>query len=278
MHLSPSFRDRINGRIAMIDSLVCIGLDPIARHLPAGFDFTPASVVRFCREIIEATSDLAAAYKPNLGFFMALGEEGLRALAEVRRAIPAEIPVILDGKLNDLGETARAYSTAAFDVLGFDALTVNPYLGEDAMGPYLMKADAGVIVLVKTSNPGGGDFQDLLLASGEPLYLHVAERCRAWDAAYPASVGMVVGATYPAQLAEVRRRCPDQIILLPGLGAQGGDLDASVRAGMTAAGDGLLCSASRSILYAGGPDHVAEAAREAAMALRDAINRIRRAG
>jgi len=272
-----AFHQRINTRIAAVDSLLCVGLDPVASRLPDGFDGSAASVARFCREIIDATSDLAAAFKPNLGFFMALGPDGLRALEEVRKAIPAEIPVILDGKLNDMGETAKAYSEGVFDVFGFDALTVNPYLGEDAMAPYLGKEGIGVIVLCKTSNPGSGDFQDLPLQNGEPLYLHVADRCRVWDAAYPASVGMVVGATYPEQLAEVRRRCPDQVILLPGLGAQGGDVEASVRAGVTANGDGLLCSASRAIMYAADSADYAQAARAAAEQLRDTINAVRTA-
>lgn len=270
-----SFQERVNNRIAAIDSLLCVGLDPVPERLPAGFDGSTTSIVRFCREIIDATAGLAAAFKPNLGFFVALGPEGMQALADIHAAIPDEIPVILDGKLNDMGETAKAYSRGVFDVLGFDALTVNPYLGEDAMAPYLSKEGAGVIVLVKTSNPGSGDFQDLPLANGEPLYLHIADRCRAWDEAYPASVGMVVGATYPEQLAEVRRRCPDQVILLPGIGAQGGDLAASVRAGMTTHGDGLLCSASRAIMYAAGSGDVATAARSAARDLRDAINAVR---
>jgi orotidine-5'-phosphate decarboxylase len=270
-----AFHTRINMRIAEADSLLCVGLDPVARRLPQGFDGSAASIVRFCREIIDATSDLAAAFKPNLGFFMALGGDGLRALEDVRAAIPTGIPVILDGKLNDMGETAKAYSEGVFDVLGFDALTVNPYLGEDAMMPYLQNEGAGVIVLCKTSNPGSGDFQDLLLSNGEPLYLRVADRCREWDNAYPASIGMVVGATYPEQLAEVRRRCPDQIILLPGLGAQGGDTEASVRAGITANGDGLLCSASRAIMYAADTADFAQAARAAAERLRDDINAVR---
>jgi orotidine-5'-phosphate decarboxylase len=271
------FADRINTRIAAIDSLLCVGIDPVSSRLPSAYDGSSASIVRFCREIIEATADLAAAFKPNLGFFMALGPEGLQALAEVRAAIPRDVPVILDGKLNDMGETAKAYSHGVFDAFGFDALTVNPYLGEDAMAPYLTREDVGVIVLVKTSNPGSGDFQDLELASGEPLFLHVADRCRAWDATYPASVGMVVGATYPGQLAEVRKRCPEQIVLLPGVGAQGGDLEASVRAGMAANRDGLLCSASRAIMYAAGNGDVASSARTAAQELRDAINAVRTA-
>jgi orotidine-5'-phosphate decarboxylase len=277
MPSETTFQDKVNRRISAANSLVCVGLDPVPGKMPPGFDGSAESVVPFCKEIIAATHHLAAAFKPNLAFFMALGPAGLGALDEVKAAIPADIPVILDAKLNDMGETARAYSTAVFDVLGFDALTVAPYLGEDALQPYLERRGKGVIVLCKTSNPGSGDLQDLHLASGERLYLHVADRCRIWDEHYPANVGMVVGATWPEQLAEVRRRCPDQLILLPGLGAQGGDTAASVRAGVTATGGGLLCSASRSIMYAGNGDDFMEAARAAAGRLRDEINGFRTA-
>jgi orotidine-5'-phosphate decarboxylase len=267
-----SFHEKVGARVESANTLVCVGLDPVPGKVPAGFDQSVDSVVSFCTEIVAATQDMAAAFKPNLAFFMALGPEGLRALQQVRDAIPEDIPVILDGKLNDMGETARAYSRAVFEIMGFDALTVAPYLGEDALEPYLSQAGKGIIVLCKTSNPGSGDLQDLTLESGLPLYLHVADRCRSWDEAYSSNVGMVVGATYPEQLASVREHCPDQIILLPGLGAQGGDAAASVRAGMTAHGGGLLCSASRSIMYADNASGFAEAAHEAARDLRDEIN------
>lgn len=266
------FREKLDARIAAADSLLCVGLDPVSSKLPEGFDGSVESVVSFCIEIVQATSEVAAAYKPNLAFYMALGLDGLEALQRVHEAIPEDIPVILDGKLNDMGETARAYARAVFDVMDFDALTVAPYLGEDAMEPYLSKEGRGIIVLTKTSNPGSGDLQDLELASGSPLYLHVADRCRQWQEQYPADVGMVVGATYPDQLVTVRERCPDQVILLPGLGAQGGDTAASVRAGVTKTGSGLLCSASRSIMYADNGYGFAKAAHEAARALRDEIN------
>lgn len=273
---APSFNDKLNTRIDAADSLLCVGLDPVPRRMPAGFDGSPESVASYCREIIDATHDLAAAFKPNLAFFLALGTKGLKSLERVKEAIPDDIPVILDGKLNDMGMTARAYSEAVYEVFGFDSLTVAPYLGEDALQPYLERQGKSVIVLCKTSNPGSGDLQDLELASGDPLFLHIADRCREWDQAYPASVGMVVGATYPDQLAEVRRRCPDQLVLLPGLGAQGGDTAASVRAGVSADGRGLLCSASRSIMYAGDTADFASAARAAAARLREDINTSRK--
>jgi orotidine-5'-phosphate decarboxylase len=275
MSTAVSFREALDARIAAADSLVCVGLDPVTDKLPDGFDGSVDSVVAFCIALIDATKDYAAAYKPNLAFYMALGLDGLDALQRVHAAIPDDIPVILDGKLNDMGETARAYAKAVFDVMDFDALTVAPYLGEDALEPYLSRPGRGVIVLAKTSNPGSGDLQDLELASGDPLYLHVADRCRVWDEAYPADVGMVVGATYPDQLAAVRQRCPNQVILLPGLGAQGGDTAASVRAGVTKNGGGLICSASRSIMYADRGTGFAEAAAKAARDLRDEINAYR---
>jgi orotidine-5'-phosphate decarboxylase len=275
MSTTVSFADKLDARIASTNSLVCVGLDPVASKLPDGFDGSVESVVEFCVALVEATSDYAAAFKPNLAFYMALGLDGLDALQQVHAAIPDEIPVILDGKLNDMGETARAYAKAVFDVMEFDALTVAPYLGEDALEPYLSRPGKGVIVLAKTSNPGSGDLQDLELASGKPLYLHVADRCRTWEETYPANVGMVVGATYPDQLVAVRERCPDQVILLPGLGAQGGDTAASVRAGVTSNGAGLLCSASRSIMYADHGTGFAEAAAKAARDLRDEINAYR---
>lgn len=272
MTSSLSFLEKFNARVEAVNSLLCIGLDPVSARLPQGFNGSPSSVVAFCKEIIEATHEYAAAYKPNLAFFMALGLDGFGALDAVRNAIPDDIPVVLDGKLNDMGETAKAYSSAVFDTFGFDALTVAPYLGEDALAPYLERQGKGVIILCKTSNPGSGDLQDLALESGQPLYLHVADRCAAWDANYPADIGMVVGATYPEQLVEVRRRCPEQAILLPGLGAQGGDTAASVRAGTTRRGGGLLCSASRAIMYADKTASFADASRNAAKQLRDEIN------
>lgn len=277
MSTTTSFRDKLDARIVAADSLVCVGLDPVPDRLPEGFGRSTDDVVAFCTALVDAAKDYAAAFKPNLAFYMALGLEGLDALQRVHEAIPDDIPVILDGKLNDMGETARAYARAVFDVMDFDALTVAPYLGEDGLEPYLSREGRGVIVLAKTSNPGSGDLQDLMLASGDPLYLHVAGRCREWHETYPAEVGMVVGATYPDQLAAVRQRCPDQVILLPGLGAQGGDAAASVRAGVDANGAGLLCSASRSIMYADSGTGFAEAASNAARTLRDEINAYRNA-
>jgi orotidine-5'-phosphate decarboxylase len=267
-----TFHTRLRARERSADSLVCIGLDPVPAKLPDGFAPTADGVADFCIEIIRATQDIASCYKPNLPFYLSLGDEGAAALRRVREAIPSDIPVVLDCKVNDLGDTALAWAQVAFDYLEVDAIVTAPYMGEDALVPYFAREGKGVIVLVKTSNPGSDDFQNLELADGTPLYLHVADRCRTWQDAYPADIGMVVGATYPEQLAHVRQRCPDQVILLPGLGAQGGDVAASVRAGIDAQGGSLLCSASRSIMYASNGADFAEAAHAEARRMRDEIN------
>lgn len=272
MPTTESFQTRLTAREQDADSLLCVGLDPVMEKLPAGIPATADGVADFCIEIVRATQDVASCFKPNLPFYLSLGEDGLRALRRVREAIPASIPMVLDCKVNDLGDTAQAWARMAFDYLEVDAVVVAPYMGEDALAPYFERDGKGVIVLVKTSNPGSGDLQDLQLASGQPLYLHVAERCREWEDTYPADIGMVVGATYPEQLAGVREICPDQVILLPGLGAQGGDVASSVKAGMNASGGSLLCSSSRGILYASNGTDFAEAAREQAQLLRDEIN------
>jgi orotidine-5'-phosphate decarboxylase len=270
-----SFADRLEQRMRARDSLVCVGLDPVPGKLPARFGSDAASVVRFCQEIVDATHQYVAAYKPNLAFFTQLGRDGLHALWEVRQAISAEVPVILDCKVGDVEGTARAYAHGWFDEFGFDAITVNPYLGEDSLAPFLGYDDKGVIVICKTSNPGSGDFQDRPVDASEPLYLTVANRCRDWEETYPASVGLVVGATWPEELSAVRQRVGNQVILLPGVGAQGGNLAASLQAGLNDRGTGLLCSASRSVLFASSGDDFALAAETATRELRDEIVAIR---
>jgi orotidine-5'-phosphate decarboxylase len=188
--------------------------------------------------------------------------------------------VILDAKVGDMDNTAEAYATAYFDTWGFDAVTVNPYLGQDSLAPFMRRRERGVIVVCKTSNPGSGDLQDVSTLDGDrqqPLYLTVADRVASWANIWPATLGLVVGATYPDELAAVRRRCPNAPILLPGIGAQGGDLEASLCAGFDARGAGLMVSASRSIIFAksGRDDDWTAAVRAAAIDLRDAINAMR---
>ena len=249
-------------------TMLCIGIDPQPGLIP------PEAIAGFAEKIVETAGDFACAFKPQSAFFEAAGETGWRALeaaiGHVRAGAPHAL-VLLDVKRGDVAHTAEAYRAAAFDRLGADAATVSPYLGEDSVAPFLRDPDRGAFVICRTSNPGAGPMQDVsVYADGEiaPYYLHVADRVREWGAEH-ANAGLVVGATYPEQLARARERCPDLPILLPGIGAQGGDLEASVEAGLDARGGGLLVSASRSVIFAGGPDEV----RAEAIRLRDAINR-----
>ena len=251
------------------DSLICVGLDPQPARTPA------EEILDFNTRVIEATADIVCAYKPQSAFYEAAGSVGWQALKDtialVRDIAPSAF-VILDAKRNDIGNTAEAYATAAFDWFGADALTINPYLGGDGVAPFLNRPDRGAFALCRTSNPGAADLQSLDMANGEPLYMTVAERARVWGEHHHQNLGLVVGATWPDELAQVRARCPDMPILLPGIGAQGGDLEASVAVGVDANGRGLLVSASRSVIYAGGAEDIREAASE----LQAAANAARR--
>jgi orotidine-5'-phosphate decarboxylase len=234
-------------------------------------------VFAFNRALVNATHDLVCAYKPNFAFYEALGLPGLRALEQTIGHIRDEAPQVLliaDAKRGDIGNTAAAYARALFDVWGFDAATVNPYLGGDAVSPFLDYRDKGTFVLCRTSNPGAGDFQDLVVSDnasgGGPLFQQVALRALEWDRY--GNLGLVVGATYPRELEEVRTLCPNMPFLVPGIGSQGGDLEQSVRYGTTASGRRAIVNSSRGIIYASrGPDF-AEAARSATEQLRDGIN------
>ena len=261
-------------------SLLCVGLDPEPARLPEELRALPVekAVVQFCRAIIDATAPYASVFKPNLAFFEVLGPEGMIALQEVVRAIPAHIPVIADAKRGDIGNTASRYAAAIFETYGCDAVTVNPYLGYDAVAPFLAYRERGVILLCRTSNPSARDFQDLSVQAdngqSKPLYEVVAERVQSWNDE-AGNCALVVGATYPQELRAIRAICPDLPILVPGVGAQGGDLEGSVPVAVDSRGERAMFSASRSILYASsGPDYAAAAANEA-RALRDAINRAR---
>ncbi|HET7095439.1 MAG TPA: orotidine-5'-phosphate decarboxylase [Thermomicrobiales bacterium] len=271
------FDERLTAAMTANDSLVCVGLDPDLSRFPAPFAGEPdvaRAIVAFNRAIVEATADLVCAYKPNLGFYVAYGLPGLAALVETRRLIPAHIPVILDAKIGDIPATTAAYARGIFDAWDFDAVTANPYLGADSLAPLLVAPGRGVFILSRTSNPGGGDLQAAPVGdeAPAPLYLRIADLVQSWATAATADVGLVVGATYPAELSAVRRRCPDLPILLPGVGAQGGDLEAAVRAGVDGDGRGLLVNSSRSVIYAGSGADFASDARAAALSLRDAIN------
>lgn len=255
-------------------TLLCVGLDPEPARLPGSLRGSPDAVFEFCRAIVDATADAVCAFKPQIAHFAALGAETAlqRVIAHIHEAHPG-IPVILDSKRGDIGSTARHYAAEAYDRFGADAATVNPYLGRDSVEPFLERHDKGVIVLCRTSNPGSGEFQDLRV-DGRPLYQHVAQRvARDWNA--HGQCLLVIGATWPAELAEVRALVGDLPFLVPGIGAQGGDVAAVVRAGMDANRSGLVISSSRAILYAGDGADFADAARAAALAQRDEINRYR---
>lgn len=273
-----AFAERLAAQVERANSLVCVGLDPDPARFPQRFRDLgrKEAIVEFNRAIIEATSDLVCAYKPNLGFYAAQGLDGVQALLETRAMIPTEIPVILDCKVGDMGSTATAYAAAYFGEWQFEAVTANPYQGEDSLAPFLAYPDRSVFILCRTSNPSSADLQDVTVEeTGEPLYMRVAIRARQWNRDYPAQVGLVVGATYPGELAAVRERCPDLPILLPGVGAQAGDVEASVENGITARGDGLLVASSRAIIYAGSGADFADRARAAAASLRDQVNAVR---
>ena len=266
------FFDKLERAAQRNGSLLCVGLDPDPAQMPV------SDVAAFNRAIIEATAEFVCAYKPNLAFYEALGERGLAALRETLAAIPAEIPVIADGKRSDIGNTARAYARALFDELGVDAATVNPYLGGDAVEPFLEREEKAAFILCRTSNPGARDLQDLLVTApggGEarPLFEMVAEMARRWNSR--GNVGLVVGATYPEELKRVRRLCPEMTFLVPGVGAQGGDVAAVIGNGLDKAGRGLIINVSRPVLYASRGKDFAVAAAGAARQLRDEIARER---
>ncbi len=267
-----SFMEKWRRAAARNRSLLCVGLDPDPARMP---DVEPAA---FLRAVVEATADLVCCYKPNLAFFEALGRDGYRVLAETLAAVPPEIPVLGDAKRGDIGHTAAAYARALFDVWGFDAVTVTPWGGADALAPFLERADRGIFIWCRGSNPGARDFQDLTVLTEDgtrPLYEVVALRARAWNR--HGNVGLVVGVTDPEAAARLRRLCPELPFLMPGLGAQGGEAAAAVRAVDGAAG-GFLINVSRQVLYAArGPDF-AQAARAAAQRYRDEINRHRADG
>jgi uridine monophosphate synthetase len=256
------FLDKLVSTATRNDSLLCVGLDPDPVRFPSSLLDEESPIFSFNSTIIDATRHVVCAYKPNFAFYEAEGLAGLDALKRTIEYVPDEIPIILDAKRGDIGSTARAYARAAFDVWGADALTVNPYLGHDALSPFLEYEDKGLFLLCHTSNPGAGDFQSLI-CDGRPLFEVVAERALEWG------LSLVVGATYPQVLAKIRDAAPDVWILVPGIGAQGGDLEAALEAGLNEEGQGLIINASRSIIYAPDP-------RAAALELRDRINQLRR--
>jgi len=269
-----SFIKNLQRRWSQSNSLVCVGLDPEPAKFPALLRDNPDAVFAFCQAIVNATADLVCCFKPQIAHFAALSAEDAlqRLIAHIHVAHPG-VPVILDAKRGDIGSTAQNYAIEAFDRYGADAVTANPYLGRDSVQPFLDRADKGVVILCRTSNPGASDFQDLDV-SGKPLFQHVAETvARDWNG--NGNCALVVGATWPEQLREVRAIVGDMPLLIPGVGAQGGDVEAVVTNGRTSGGNGLIISSSRAILYASPDEDFADAARKATLELRDAINRHR---
>ncbi|MGV7208859.1 orotidine-5'-phosphate decarboxylase [Oxalobacteraceae bacterium A2-2] len=268
-----TFIEKLNAAWSGNESLLCVGLDPDVERLPAQFRNDPQGIYHFCREIIDATADLACSFKPQIAYFAALGaEDQLERICAYAREHYPHLPLILDAKRGDIGATARQYAREAYERYGADAVTVNPYMGFDSVEPYVEWAERGVIILCRTSNAGGSDLQ-FLDVNGQPLYQHVARLvAEKWNKS--GQCALVVGATFPQELAQVRAIVGDMPLLVPGIGAQGGDIEATVKAGRSANGAGMMINSSRAILYAApqaGEDFAA-AARRVAQETRDAIN------
>jgi len=264
-----TFLEKLHAAQERNNSWLCVGLDPDPERMPENI-----SIEDFCEGIIQATEDLVCAYKPNLAFFMAHGSAGARILEEVISLIPAQIPVLLDAKVGDIGNTQRMYGEMAFGQWGLDAMTVSPYVGVDTAAPILEEFPGrGLFVLCRTSNPGSGAVQT---TTTPPLYEHIAQLVTGWSEEIEGTLGLVVGATRPEELPAVRALAPNQPFLIPGIGSQGGSLESAVAHGATQSGIGPLINASRSVLYASGEEDFADAAREATLALRDEINQLRK--
>ena len=253
--------DTYNRRADAVDSLVCVGLDSDIDRLPIRFGKQELPQLAFNRYIIEQTADFAAAFKFNMAFYEANGAAGWRqlalSLAHLREHYP-DILTICDAKRGDIGSTSAAYARAIFEELGFDAVTVNPYLGRDAVQPFLDYDDKAVIILCRTSNPGAGELQDLRV-DGRPLWQIVAERVAAWNG--NGNCMLVAAATYPDEMAQIRALVGDMTLLVPGIGAQGGDIKAVVMAGLNRRGKGLIINSSRGIIFAKSPARAAETLR-----------------
>ena len=275
-----TFIDKLRNRWRDADTLLCVGLDPDPARFPEAMLGEPDPLFAFCRDIVDATAAYACAFKPQIAYFAAHndGEAQLqRLIAHINGAHP-DVPVILDAKRGDIGSTAEQYAVEAFDRFGADAVTLNPYMGRDSAQPFLQRNDRGCVFLCHTSNPGARDFQELVVSGKglvtEPLYQRIARTIAGeWNA--DGNCALVVGATFPEELKVIRGIVGDMPLLIPGIGAQGGDIEAVVRNGRTADGTGLMINSSRAILYAYSGEGFAEAAADVARETRDAINRWR---
>jgi orotidine-5'-phosphate decarboxylase len=266
------FHTKLHAAWEASQSMLCVGLDPDLDRMPASLGRNRASMYQFCKTIVDATAETVCAFKPQFAYFAAQrAEPELEKLCRYIRDTYPRVLLILDAKRGDIGPTAQQYAREAFDRYGADVVTVNPYMGTDSVEPYLAYEGRGVLVLCRTSNPGGGDFQSLDV-KGEPLFVNVARRV-ATEWSELGECGLVVGATFPDELGTVRTIVGDLPVLVPGVGAQGGDIEATVAAGATSDGFGMVINSSRAILYASSGDDFAEAAHREAVATRDAIRR-----
>ena len=271
---SNSFNQQLQSAWASQGSMLCIGFDPDPKRLPLSLQGKPEGIFEFCRDIADATADLVCAFKPQFAYFASQRAEAqLEKLIRHLKDKYPHIPVILDSKRGDIGSTADHYALEAFERYGADAITVNPYMGFDTIEPYLKHAGKGVIVLCRTSNPGGSDLQFLNISpKGEPLYLHIAKLAATqWNSS--GQIGLVVGATFPEEISKVRAIVGEMPLLIPGIGAQGGDIEATVKAGSIPGkpGAGMIINSSRAILYASSGNNFALAARNVAQSTRDAL-------
>jgi uridine monophosphate synthetase len=271
-----SFFSFLEKRVDDCSSLLCVGLDP---HVSDLKENSAASALDFCLNLVKQTSRYAAAFKPNAAFFEVFGAEGWSALKEVIDAIQAEsnrmgsmIPVILDAKRGDIASTAEAYAKSAFETLDADCITLSPYLGKDSIDPFIQKSEKGVFLLCKTSNPGSGDLQDIPLADGDLLYEHVAKLAQQWNTKN--NIGLVVGATHTEAMKRVRAAAPDLWFLAPGVGAQGGELEAALKAGLRKDSKGMLIPISRGISRAEKPGLAAAEIRDEILNIKSSLMRI----
>lgn len=275
LHLAKnpgSFRDQIEAAWASQGSMLCLGLDPDPERFPPSLGKSPKAILTFCKEIADSCADLVCAFKPQFAYFASQRAEGQleELIAHLKTNYP-QIPVVLDAKRGDIGSTAEHYALEAFERYGADAVTVNPYMGKDSIEPYLQHPGKGVIILCRTSNPGGSDIQNLLTDGHQAIFERVAILAKEMD--QTGQIALVVGATFPQEITRVRTIVGDMPLLIPGIGAQGGDIKATVAAGQVAnlPGTGMMINSSRAILYASAKDDFADAARKVAIATRDAI-------
>jgi len=272
---SGGFREQLVVAQGRNDSMLCVGLDPEPARFPLAWRGDPARIFDFCAAIVDATRDLACAFKPQIAYFAAQRAEDQleRLIAHIHETAPG-VPVILDAKRGDIGATAEQYAREVFERYRADAVTLSPFMGFDSIEPYLAYDGRGLILLCRTSNPGGNDLQSQPLASGERLFEYIARLAAGpWNKS--GRLGLVVGATYPAEVARVRELAPTLLLLIPGIGAQGGDAGATVAAGWRPEGP-IVVNSSRAVLYAGRGEGFARAAREAARATRDLLAAARR--